>query len=196
MINLKGFKACFLVIAGPSGVGKDFLINSLITEHPDKFYKVDQVTTRKKRDASDNGYIFLSMEDYEKLRHTLIGRTEVNGNWYGSIFPRPELKDKFGIIILNYDGYIDFLNFLKMDDNMNDIFHISIALDKMPEHIQVKREDRDNNFLDKEREVSFLSDHVIELSEGEYASVDDILNLIKCSVNEPIFDPEDSDPNE
>lgn len=73
-------------ITGPSGVGKDSLVQALIKREP-KVTRVVTTTTRKPRDTEING------KDYHFTDETafriavdagvMIEHTQVHGNWYG-----------------------------------------------------------------------------------------------------------------
>jgi len=75
-----------IVLSGPSGVGKDAVLNYLKkSESPLKF--VTTMTTRPRRhNEQDNiDYHFVSKEEFEKLlqNNELLESANVYGNWYG-----------------------------------------------------------------------------------------------------------------
>lgn len=59
-----------IIIEGPSGVGKDTIINELITRYPDRFGRPINATTREMRENESQGnpYLFISEEEFLKLR--------------------------------------------------------------------------------------------------------------------------------
>ena len=59
-----------IIIEGPSGVGKDTIINELITRYPNRFDRPINATTRAMRDNETQGnpYLFLTEEEFLKLR--------------------------------------------------------------------------------------------------------------------------------
>jgi len=61
-----------IIIEGPSGVGKDTIINELIKRFPDRFGRPINATTRDMREneSQDNPYLFLSEEEFLKLRES------------------------------------------------------------------------------------------------------------------------------
>jgi guanylate kinase len=84
-----------VIISGPSGVGKDTIIEAMQRRqppHPRRY--VITVTTRARRPAEVAGvsYHFLSIEDYVRLRADdgLLEASEVHGNWYGT--PRDQVQ--------------------------------------------------------------------------------------------------------
>jgi guanylate kinase len=91
--------AQLVIISGPSGVGKDSIIEAMqrrVPRHP-RLYVVT-VTTRPRRHNEIAGvsYHFLSLEAYQRLRDAdgLLEASEVHGNWYGT--PRDQVQAALG----------------------------------------------------------------------------------------------------
>jgi guanylate kinase len=86
--------AQLVIISGPSGVGKDTIIDALRARprDPDYHYVVT-CTTRAPRPGEVPGvsYHFLSRAEFKALRDSgeLLESAEVHGNWYGT--PRREV---------------------------------------------------------------------------------------------------------
>lgn len=61
-----------LIIDGPSGVGKDTIINTLLEKYPKKFGHPINATTRPMRENESQGnpYIFIDEEEFFRLRST------------------------------------------------------------------------------------------------------------------------------
>jgi guanylate kinase len=85
-----------VIISGPSGVGKDTIIEELRMAYPDPDPGRDYVvtcTTRARRENEIEGvsYHFLSTEGFVALRDhgALLEYAEVHGNWYGT--PRDQV---------------------------------------------------------------------------------------------------------
>ncbi len=74
------------VISGPSGVGKDTIIDNLRPRLPD-FYFAVTATTRPRRPGEIDGVHYFFMAQDEFTRHLddgeFIEHAEVYGNWYG-----------------------------------------------------------------------------------------------------------------
>lgn len=88
--------AMLVIVSGPSGVGKDSVIEALRREprDPDYHYVVT-CTTRPRRAYEIDGihYHFLSPAEFARLRRAgeLLEANEVHGNWYGT--PRADVRD-------------------------------------------------------------------------------------------------------
>jgi guanylate kinase len=88
--------AQLVIISGPSGVGKDTIIDALRERprDPDYHYVVT-CTTRAPRPGEVEGmsYQFLSNEAFHQLREAgeLLEANEVHGNWYGT--PRRDVAE-------------------------------------------------------------------------------------------------------
>jgi len=84
-----------VIISGPSGVGKDTIIEAMQRREPvHQRHFVITVTTRSRREAEIDGvhYHFLSVDDYQRLEAAggLLEASEVHGNWYGT--PRDQVQ--------------------------------------------------------------------------------------------------------
>jgi guanylate kinase len=82
-------QAMLVIISGPSGVGKDTIIEALQKRgHIPEYHYVVTCTTRARRPNEIDGvsYNFLSAGDFAALRDSgeLLEASEVHGNWYGT----------------------------------------------------------------------------------------------------------------
>lgn len=84
-----------VIISGPSGVGKDTIIDAMKRrepEHPRRY--VITVTTRGRRDYETDGvhYHFYSVDDYQRLvaSEGLLEASLVHDHWYGT--PRDQVQ--------------------------------------------------------------------------------------------------------
>jgi guanylate kinase len=88
--------ALLVIVSGPSGVGKDSVIEALRREprDPDYHYVVT-CTTRPRRRYEVDGvhYHFLGERAFVRLRDEgeLLEANEVHGNWYGT--PRADVRE-------------------------------------------------------------------------------------------------------
>jgi guanylate kinase len=83
-----------IVISGPSGVGKDAILNRM-KEGSYPFSFVTTMTTRKKRKTETDrvDYHFVSIDEFQALLHCngLLESANVYGNWYG--VPKQPVKE-------------------------------------------------------------------------------------------------------
>jgi guanylate kinase len=87
--------ALLVIISGPSGVGKDTIIDGLRKRPRERAYHyVVTCTTRPARPGEIDGvsYHFLAAERFQELLEAgeLLEANEVHGNWYGT--PRSEVR--------------------------------------------------------------------------------------------------------
>lgn len=87
MVNSKhSCNSLLIVLSGPSGVGKDAVLNKM-REKPDNYHFTVTATTREIREGETTGqdYIFLSRDQFEKLVaiEGFMEWSEVYGNLYG-----------------------------------------------------------------------------------------------------------------
>jgi guanylate kinase len=85
-----------VIISGPSGVGKDTIIEALQQRgHVPEYHYVVTCTTRGRRPGEIDGvsYQFLSVEAFMRLRDEgeLLEANEVHANWYGT--PRAGVRE-------------------------------------------------------------------------------------------------------
>ena len=88
--------AMLVIISGPSGVGKDAVIDALRRrDSAHDYHYVVTCTTRPRRPGEIDGasYHFLDVDRFVALRDTgeLLEANEVHGNWYGT--PRAQVRD-------------------------------------------------------------------------------------------------------
>jgi guanylate kinase len=87
--------AQLVIISGPSGVGKDTIIDALRRrDHVREYHYVVTCTTRARRPGEIDGvdYHFLSPETFAEWRRAgeFLEANEVHGNWYGT--PRGQVR--------------------------------------------------------------------------------------------------------
>jgi len=87
--------AMLVIVSGPSGVGKDTVIQalSLIPSEPERYFVIT-CTTRPRREYEVDGvhYHFLSHEAFEEKRESggFLEANLVHGHWYGT--PRHDVR--------------------------------------------------------------------------------------------------------
>ena len=100
-----------LVVVGPSGVGKDTLMQRIFDKYPNIFKKGVTHTSRKMRPGEKEGYnyYYVTKEEFLKLKEKggLVEHNFYNGNYYG--LSKKELEDgtkgeKILYIIIDING--------------------------------------------------------------------------------------------
>lgn len=80
-------KKNIIIIEGPSGVGKDTIIDALIARYPNRFGRPVNATTRKMRENESQGhpYLFITEEEFKRLRKTgeIFEETIRHGSYRG-----------------------------------------------------------------------------------------------------------------
>ena len=100
-----------LVVVGPSGVGKDTVMQKVFEKHPGYFKKGVTHTSRKMRPGEKEGYnyYYVSKEEFLKLKdeNGFVEYNFYNGNYYG--LSKKELEngtktDKILYVIIDING--------------------------------------------------------------------------------------------
>ena len=110
-VGESGSRNKVLVVVGPSGVGKDTVMQKVLDKYPDKFKKGVTHTSRKMRPGEKEGfnYYYVTQEEFLKLKdqNGLVEHNFYNGNYYG--LSKKELEDgtkgeKILYVIIDING--------------------------------------------------------------------------------------------
>ena len=121
-----------LIVVGPSGVGKDTLMQKVFEKYPGFFKKGVTHTSRKMREGEKEGfnYYYVSKEEFLKLDSEggLVEHNFYNGNYYG--LSKMELEkglkgDKIMYAIIDINGANSVFN-LKIYFYLNKILQYKI----------------------------------------------------------------------
>jgi len=128
----KGLKPVLILVAGPSGVGKNALCDELL-KTLDMIVKPVTTTTRGIRSGEKDGvdYNFVSVDKFEKMISAgeFLEWAEVYGNKYGS--PKAEISSKLAkgqdmIMIVDVQGVKSIRKFMDgIPKAMRDRFHLA-----------------------------------------------------------------------
>jgi guanylate kinase len=83
-----------IVLSGPSGAGKDAVLNQLkAAGHPAQFITTNTTRPRRAKEKDNVDYKFVSEKDFQKMRanNELLEYANVYGNWYG--VPKEAVKE-------------------------------------------------------------------------------------------------------
>ena len=154
-----------LIILGPSGVGKDTIINMFLKKYPEIFYKLVSFTTRKIREGEKEGidYFYITKEKFQekKNENKLIGIQEYNDNFYASDKSKlEELMNKGEkIIILNYN--IETANKVKDELDFNCIAILPPSEDELRnrlKHRGTKPEELEKRMKNSLKEMKLINE--------------------------------------
>jgi hypothetical protein len=162
-----------LVLAGPSGCGKNYMTDELVKVFPELFEQLPQYTTREKRTPDENTYYFITEEHYDSIKDTLIAKTQIGATKYGTV---PCMKkDRIGIIIANRMGIEDLNTYIENNNVDFDVCYLGIDSE-----IPAKREDRSEEYVKEERNLlSSVVDYWLVNTEEKYLTVKDVINELK-----------------
>lgn len=139
-------KGKFIVISGPSGVGKDTICEELI-KRGNGIYSVS-MTTRKKRNNEIDGvnYFFVSKDEFEnKIKDNFfLEYAMYNGNYYGT--PNEFIKETTNngdnvIAVLEMNGAI---NAKRIFSNAITIFIMPPSFDELERRLRGRKSEDDN----------------------------------------------------
>lgn len=128
-LNLRWYMD-FLFIMGASGTGKSTLAKKLAAEYPERFNRIVQYSTRKKRadEVEDVDYHFITEEEYKNLSSTLMARSVMQfaPTKYGT--PIMDLnRNKINVIVVSIEGLLNAITSLAAAGN--NIFILNIRND-------------------------------------------------------------------
>ena len=172
-------RGLLIVISGPSGVGKDTLIKSLLHLDQNLVYSVSGTTRQPRpREVPDQNYTFLTRDQFEELvkKGAFLEHATYNGNLYGTFRDRVERARNEGRdIVLK----IDVQGAEQVREKMPDGVFIFLAPPSVDELVrrQIKRgtesvEDMEARRKIAEIEMQFASkyDHVVVNDDIERAA--------------------------
>tara|TARA_Y100000996_G_scaffold19036_1_gene14091 strand:- start:1523 stop:2053 length:531 start_codon:yes stop_codon:yes gene_type:complete len=165
-----------LIITGPSGVGKNTIIDAL-SKKLDFNFSVSH-TTRPKRVSEVNGkdYYFISNEEFQNMinNNELVEFEEYGGFAYGT--SRKELnQDGLVILDLEVNGATKLLN------NNNDFIGLFIDIDDKELINRLKNRGHNSEFINKRMELASKQRKYKDMYHYKIENVD-----INTSVNEII----------
>ncbi len=145
----KKYLGHFFIIVGPSGVGKNTLIQKYMKENPNKIIFPVSATTRKKREGKIEGinYYFLSIEEFkEKIKkNEFIEWALVFDNYYGTIEKKVLLSLEKGDLLMKDIDIQGALNLKsKLKDDATCIFISPKSIKDLEKRIRDRGLDEEN----------------------------------------------------
>ena len=166
-----------IVISGPSGCGKNSIINELLKIRKNTWVSIS-CTSREPRGEEKDGvnYNFLSKEEFEEeiSNDDFLEYAEYSGNYYGT--PKKYIKehlDKGEDVILE----IEIQGALKIKEKLDETIFIFIMPPSMKE-LKKRLINRNTDSLEKiEKRFKRAYEEINEISKYNYVVVNDDLSL-------------------
>lgn len=136
----------FIILSGPSGVGKNTLLGRVLPKIPSVYY-VPSATTRSMRQGESqmNPYVFVSTEEFEDMirRGELLEWKRIHTNdYYGTHLPTIQyaLKNGYDIITdMDVLGCSDARE--RFPEQVRSIFVVPPSLDELSQRLQTRDND-------------------------------------------------------
>ena len=142
-----------LIITGPSGVGKDTVMNRLINKHPE-FRFCRSVTTRDRRPGETEGvsYYFISVEEFNRMDDSgeLIESIEYLGNKYGTRYDEINNTIESGnnlVMILEYHGMEQIKS--EYHDDVVNVFMLPPSIKELERRIRNRGRDTEDQIAER-----------------------------------------------
>lgn len=153
MTEKPGQRGKILIITGPSGVGKDTVMNSLVSKHPE-FRFCRSVTTRDKRPGETEGvsYYFISVEEFNRMDDSgeLIESIEYLGNKYGTRYDEINNTIESGnnlVMILEYHGMTQIQS--EYPDDVVNVFMLPPSIKELERRIRNRGRDTEEQIAER-----------------------------------------------
>lgn len=171
-----------IVFAGPSGSGKDSVVDELARRHPN-WKKLLSCTTREKRYFNESTHIFCSAEDYsaDKINGNVIAETRYNNNIYWS---NKDQVDASTLYVVDVKGVKDLRN------NYKNKRIIAVGLSVSPATAEKRMKMRGDSPEKIKERLAYDSEAFNELSDvcdATFAvddmSIDDVATLVEAFIS-------------
>ena len=163
------------IITGPSGVGKNTIIEAMSTDL-DFYFSVSH-TTRPQREGEVNGkdYHFVTEEEFKSLvdENLMIEYEQYGGFYYGT--SKKEILKESNIILLD----LEVNGATKLLSENDDFIGIFIDIDDNELVKRLKNRGHDENFINKRMQLASIQREKKSLYQYHVDNVD-----IKSSVNQ------------
>lgn len=170
-------RAMPVVFSGPSGVGKDAVLEHFLKENPDCIRLVT-VTTRQRRDYEVDGkdYTFLTEEEFHKLKDSggLLEWADVYGSYYGS--PRQWVLDRLDegknvILKLDVQGGVSVKRELASENPLM-VFLAPPSLAELERRLKGRGSETEDSLL---RRLSRAEEEMEIIPEYQYVVINDTI---------------------
>ena len=174
-MNNSGKMGQLVVVSGPSGSGKDTILNEIFKMDPDIIPSVS-ATTRPPRKGEINGvnYYFMSVEEFEERikRDEFLEYVQYGDNYYGTLKPQLEEKLKTGktvVLIIDVRGAV---NVRKVYPTAKTIFILPPTESELEKRLRCRESETETSLL---KRLEVVKDEIKRVNEYDYAVVNDEL---------------------
>jgi guanylate kinase len=178
-------RGLFIVISGPSGVGKDTIVPELLKRDPNLRYSV-AYTTRTRRPGETN-YTFVSREEFNKLIEAgeFLEHATYDGNLYGTSARRvAEARDAGHDIILKIEvkGAMQVRRKVKKDGLF--IFLAPPSMEELVRRQRLRHTETEADMIARrkiaEKELTYADryDHVV-VNDNLNLAIDEVQRIIR-----------------
>lgn len=163
-------KGKLVVLSGPSGCGKDTVLNRLC-EMDRKFRPAVSATTRAPREGELEGvhYYFISKEEFERriAEGDFVEYVQYNGNYYGTLKSEIDTAVNAGFIIVLVIEVQGAANIIAQFPDAESVFLMPPSMGVLEQRLRNRGTESEETILDrldiakKEMEKSRLYKHVV-----------------------------------
>ncbi|NLK95543.1 MAG: guanylate kinase [Clostridiales bacterium] len=187
-----------LVVSGPTGAGKDKVINALLKKHNEIYTQISLTTRPKKEDDIEGVYDFVSNKEFFKKveQGAFLEWSEVYGNYYGTPkYPvRKALKNGKDVLL-----EVDIKGALQIKETEPGailIFILPTSINELKENILKSNKDTPENLLRRFNSayngiqlISTYNYGIINNNvEQAVEKIENIIQAEKCRVDRINFD--------
>lgn len=187
-------RGSLIVISGPSGSGKDTIVNNYIDSHDDAWVSVS-ATSRKMRPGDEEGisYYFLSKEEFETRieNDEFLEYAVYNDNYYGTPKEHIELKLKQGIDVFLVIEVQGALNIKKLYPESICIFILPPSMKELKRRLIARKTESKEKVIERFKtayqEINKVSDYNYVVVNDNISlavkKIDSIITASKCMVD-------------
>lgn len=170
-----------LLVCGISGTGKSTLVKELCKKYPEEYLKLNQFTTRKKRENENkDDYIFLKDErevNIIKDKYNIFAENISKEGHYGTIDTSKD--DMISCVVVNRKGWDSAMKYLVNKYRPEECKIRTLKVEVFDKNLLPKREGRDEEFVRNEEISLFGIEDIIIYRDQNGYDLEEVDNSIK-----------------